>query len=94
MGVFAPLKAAWRQVLTNYKLKHPNQVGIPKVDFPNLLNTLIETANPGQHLPAAFNRHGSIVYSMIAIWKNWIRNYSICMFRSGSGFVPVWYSTN
>jgi hypothetical protein len=63
VGVFAPLKAAWRQVLTTYKLKHPNQVGIPKVDFPHLLKTLMETADPGQHLPAAFNRHESIVYS-------------------------------
>jgi hypothetical protein len=63
VGVFAPLKAAWRQVLTTYKLKHPNQMGIPKVDFPHLLKTLMETAEPGQDLPAEFNRHKSIVYS-------------------------------
>jgi hypothetical protein len=60
VGVFGPLKAAWRRVLTSYKLKHPSQVGIPKVDFPHLLKTLMETADPGQHLPSAFNRQGSI----------------------------------
>jgi hypothetical protein len=28
-GVFAPLKKAWRQVLSTFKKEHPKQVGIP-----------------------------------------------------------------
>ncbi len=31
-------------------------VGIPKTEFPGLLKALMETANPGQHLPAVFNK--------------------------------------
>jgi hypothetical protein len=58
VGVFGPLKAAWRAVLTEYKANHPNQVGVPKTDFPGLMKTLLERANPGQHLPAAFYKCG------------------------------------
>jgi hypothetical protein len=58
VGVFGPLKAAWRAVLTEYKANHPNQVGVPKTDFPRLMKTLLERANPGQHLPAAFKKCG------------------------------------
>jgi hypothetical protein len=58
VGVFGPLKAAWRAVLTEYKGNHPNQVGVPKTDFPHLMKTLLERANPGQHLPAAFKKCG------------------------------------
>ncbi len=35
-------------------------VGIPKTEFPGLLKALMETANPGQHLPATFNKCGLI----------------------------------
>jgi hypothetical protein len=58
VGVFGPLKAAWRSVLTAYKQQHPSQVGINKTDFPGLLNKLLEKAKPGQHLPAAFEKCG------------------------------------
>ncbi len=30
LGVFAPLKKAWRQVFSTFKKEHPKQVGIPK----------------------------------------------------------------
>jgi hypothetical protein len=40
--------------------KHPKVVGIPKTEFQGLLKALMETANPGQHLPAAFNKCGLI----------------------------------
>ncbi len=56
VGVFGPLKAAWRAVLTDYKTAHPNQVGVPKTDFPCLMATLLQRPNPGQHLPAAFKK--------------------------------------
>jgi hypothetical protein len=58
VGVFGPLKAAWRSILTAYKQQHPSQVGINKTDFPGLLNKLLEKAKPGQHLPAAFEKCG------------------------------------
>jgi len=58
VGVFAPMKAAWRRVLTEYKENHPKQAGVPKTDFPRLLKKLMDTANPGQHLPAAFEKCG------------------------------------
>jgi hypothetical protein len=32
VGAFAPLKAAWREILTSYKQSHPNQVSIFKND--------------------------------------------------------------
>ncbi len=56
VGVFGPLKANWRRILTSYKEKHPNQVGMPKNDFPFLLATLLKEADPGKHLPAAFDK--------------------------------------
>ena len=58
VGVFAPLKAAWRSILTDFKQKHPKEVGLPKTVFPGLLKDLLEKAKPGQHLPAAFDRCG------------------------------------
>ena len=58
VGVFGPLKAAWRQVLTKYKQEHPKLSGIQKTDFPSLLKDLLEKADPGKHLPAAFEKCG------------------------------------
>jgi hypothetical protein len=58
VGIFAPLKAAWRFVLAEYKSSNPLQVGVPKTEFPRLLNKTLLRANPGQHLPAAFRKCG------------------------------------
>lgn len=58
VGVFGPMKAAWRTVLTEYKRKNPKVVGIQKTDFPSLLASMLEKADPGKHLPAAFDRCG------------------------------------
>lgn len=58
VGVFAPMKKAWRVVLTQFKKDHPKLVGIPKPMFPGLLKALMETAKPAQHLAAAFDRCG------------------------------------
>jgi hypothetical protein len=49
VGVFAPMKKAWRVVLTQFKKDHPKLVGIPKPMFPGLLKALMETAKPAQH---------------------------------------------
>lgn len=56
VAVFAPLKKAWRSLLEDYKNKHPEEAGIPKVHFPRLLKKLLEKADPGHHLPAGFER--------------------------------------
>jgi hypothetical protein len=58
VGVFSSIKANWRALLTKYKEKNPKQAGITKVEFPRLLAELLTTANPGQHLEAAFNKCG------------------------------------
>lgn len=58
VGVFGPVKKAWRVILTEYKTSHPTQVGIPKTEFPRLMAKLLERSNPGQYLPAAFDRCG------------------------------------
>jgi len=58
VGVFAPLKAAWKAVLTDYKQQHPRQAGIDKSDFPLLLKKTLIKGNLAQHLPAAFEKCG------------------------------------
>jgi hypothetical protein len=58
VGIFAPLKSAWRSVLSDYKQRNPRQAGINKTDFPALLSKTLEKANLGQHLPAAFEKCG------------------------------------
>jgi hypothetical protein len=58
VSVFGPLKKAWRSVLTDYKLKHPEQSSLNKSDFPSMLSQLLDKSNPGQYLPAAFEKCG------------------------------------
>ena len=70
VGVFAPLKKTWREVLTAHKLKHPKAASIDKSDFPQLMKTLLEKANPGRHLPKAFAECGLHPVSKEAAFKN------------------------
>jgi hypothetical protein len=58
VGVFSSLKAKWRTILTEHKRNFPKETGISKVHFPQLLDKLMKEANPGQHLPAAFEKCG------------------------------------
>lgn len=58
VGVFAPLKFAWRDVLQEYKTKYPNKVGIDKGDFPSLLAKTLAKADPGKNMAAAFSKCG------------------------------------
>jgi hypothetical protein len=60
VGVFGPLKKAWRAILTSYKEKHPKEAGINKCHFPALLKKLLNEAKPGRHLPAAFKKCGLV----------------------------------
>ncbi len=60
VGCFSSLKSHWRDVLTMYKAKQPNQAGITKNDFPALLNKVMEKADLGRHLPNAFRKCGLV----------------------------------
>ncbi|XP_030754175.1 jerky protein homolog-like [Sitophilus oryzae] len=42
VSFFRPMKTAWRAILTNYKMKHSRQSGIPKDVFPSLLRESLE----------------------------------------------------
>jgi len=59
VGIFAPLKGAWRTVLSEYKQSRSKQVGIDKCDFPQLLKkTLVLGDVTIRHLPAALEKCG------------------------------------
>ncbi len=45
-------------MLKEYKDMNPGQAGIPKTDFPHLLEKTLKRADPGKHLPAAFDKCG------------------------------------
>jgi hypothetical protein len=60
VGVFGPLKKAWRAILSKYKAEHPKEAGINKSHFPALLKNLLDEAQPGRHLPAAFMKCGLV----------------------------------
>ncbi len=44
--------------MKEYKDLNPGQAGIPKTDFPHLLEKTLKRANPGKYLPAAFEKCG------------------------------------
>ncbi len=44
VGVFGPLKTAWKKILTDYKAKIPELVEIQKSDFPSLRDALLKKA--------------------------------------------------
>jgi len=58
VGIFAPLKAAWKSTLSTYKQKNPKQASIDKCDFPGLLKKTLLKADIARHLPAAFEKCG------------------------------------
>jgi len=58
VGVFAPMKKAWREVLYAYKAKYPNKVGIDKGDFPAMYAKTVAIAKPGEKMAAAFEKCG------------------------------------
>ncbi len=58
VGVFSSLKAKLRTILTKHKRNFLKEADISKVHFPQLLNKFMKEANPGQHLPAAFEKCG------------------------------------
>ena len=59
VGYFAPLKAAWKPILTKFKTSYPNLASIPKVVFPTLLKKLqTEMEKKPNILSPAFEKCG------------------------------------
>ena len=58
VGVFKSLKSAWKDILSDFKKKHPKETGIAKNDFPRLLKEAIKKSDPERHLPKAFEKCG------------------------------------
>lgn len=58
VGVFGPMKRAWRQQLQNYADKDPSACLLTKTIFPAMLRELLDGLKPGQYLPKAFEKCG------------------------------------
>ncbi len=56
VGVFGPMKHAWRNQLKAYSDKDPAADLLQKTEFPKMLKELLDTLNPGRLLPKAFER--------------------------------------
>lgn len=64
VGIFGPLKKYWRTVLVEHKTKNPGEASLNKKSFPSLLTQVLELANLGRHLPAAFQKCGLVPVSL------------------------------
>jgi DDE superfamily endonuclease len=60
VGVFGPMKNAWRKQLRGYADKDPSAKLLQKTEFPKMLNELLTTLDPGRLLPKA--------RSLIVLW--------------------------
>jgi hypothetical protein len=58
VGFFAPMKAAWRKTLMEFKKKNPKEANIPKAQFPALLKAMLSQLKPEEHMPHAFRKCG------------------------------------
>jgi hypothetical protein len=58
VSVFAALKQAWREILTEWKRRNQRLPSIPKTEFPQLLKQAIDKCRPGRHLPPGFEKCG------------------------------------
>ena len=54
VGFFGPMKQAWRNQLTQFKIKNPSENLLDKFVFPSLLKELCEHLKPEKNLPSAF----------------------------------------
>jgi hypothetical protein len=60
VGIFGPMKSAWRAQLSKYADKDPAAKLLLKTEFPKMLKELLLSLNPKQHLPAAFEKCGLV----------------------------------
>ena len=70
VGVYGPLKQAWKRILAEYKLE-TRAGSIGKEEFPQLLHKLWKTSFKPQHLQGGFRETGlfPLSYSAIPTWK-------------------------
>ena len=70
VGVYGPLKQAWKKILAEYKLE-TRAGSIGKEEFPQLLHKLWERSFKPQHLQGGFRETGlfPLSYSAIPTWK-------------------------
>jgi hypothetical protein len=58
VGIFGPMKSAWRKQLLSYAEKDPAAQLLQKTEFPRMLKELVESLKPMEHLPKAFEKCG------------------------------------
>ena len=58
VGIFGPMKSAWRKQLLFYAEKDPAAQLLQKTEFPRMLKELVESLKPMEHLPKAFEKCG------------------------------------
>jgi hypothetical protein len=58
VGLFGPMKSAWRKQLRSYSDKDPSAKLLQKSEFPKMLKELVQSLNPKEHLPNAFEKCG------------------------------------
>jgi cobalamin biosynthesis protein CobT len=58
VGIFGPLKSAWKDELEHHKLSQQEAGPLSKKHFPALLNKVLKKAELDTHLPAAFKKCG------------------------------------
>jgi len=58
VGIFGPMKSAWRKQLLSYAEKDPAAQLLQKTEFPRMLKELVQSLKPMEHLPKAFEKCG------------------------------------
>jgi hypothetical protein len=60
VGIFGPMKYAWRAQLKRYADLDPTAKLLKKTEFPRMLKELLSELNPAEHLPKAFEKCGLV----------------------------------
>jgi hypothetical protein len=60
VGIFGPMKNAWRKQLKAYADQDPAAKLLKKTEFPRMVKELLQSLNPGEHLPKAFEKCGLV----------------------------------
>jgi hypothetical protein len=58
VGIFGPMKAAWRKQLKKYADLDPTAKLLKKTEFPRMIKELLLALKPKEHLPKAFEKCG------------------------------------
>jgi hypothetical protein len=60
VGIFGPMKSAWRKQLKAYADLDPAAKLLKKTEFPRMVKELLDSLNPKEHLPKAFEKCGLV----------------------------------